>query len=100
MFQGLLEEVNTKTGIGHKIIEDSDRPNKLKVIYQQTVQLLEKEITKQLQRQNKLSPYPASFVEEYLKEPRKCKASLDSHWLGYISKGTQPAMKAEQSNTT
>ena len=25
----LVEEVNTKTGIGYKIIEDSDRPNKL-----------------------------------------------------------------------
>ena len=55
---------------------------------------------KQLQRQNKLAPYPTSFVEEHLKEARKCKASLDYHWLAYISKGTQPAMNAEQSNTT
>ena len=49
-FQDLLEEVNTKTGIGYKIIEDSDRPNKLKVLYQQSVHLLEEEIPKQLQR--------------------------------------------------
>ena len=31
-FQDLVEEVNTKTGVGYKIIEDSDRPNKLKVL--------------------------------------------------------------------
>ena len=97
-FQDLGEEVNTKTGIGYKIIEDSDRPNKLKVLYQQIVHLLEEEITKQLQRQNKLVPQQANFVEEHLKEARKCKASLDYHWLAYISKGTQPAMNAEQSN--
>ena len=53
-FQGLVEEVNTKTGIGYKVIEESDRPNKLKVLYQQTVHLLEEEIPQQLQRQNKL----------------------------------------------
>ena len=41
-----------------------------------------------------------NFVEEHLKEARKCKASLDYHWLSYISKGTQPAMDAEQSNAT
>ena len=99
-FQDLMEEVNTKTGIGYKIIEDSDRPNKLKVLYQQTVHLLEVEIPKQLQRQNKLVPYQANFVEEHLKDARKCKASLDYHWLAYISKSTQPAMNAEQSNTT
>ena len=44
--------------------------------------------------------YHANFVEEHLKEARKCKASLDHHWLAYISKGTQPAMNAEQSNAT
>ena len=98
-FQDLVEEVNTKTRIGYKIIEDSDQPNKLKVLYQQTVHLLEQEIPKQLQRQNKLVPYQANFVEEHLKEARKSKASLDCHWLAYISKGTQPAMNAEQSNT-
>ena len=48
-FQDSVEEVNTKTGIGYKIIEDSDRPNKLKVLYQQTVHLLEEEIPKQVQ---------------------------------------------------
>ena len=99
-FQDLLEEVNTKTGIGYKIIEDSARPNKLKVLYQQTVHLLKEEITKQLQRRNKLVPYQANFVEEHLKEARKRKASLDYHWLSYISKGTQQAMNAEQSNAT
>ena len=98
--QDLLEEVNNKTGIGYKIIEDSDRPNKLKVLYQQTVHLLEEEIPKQLQRRNKLTPYPTSFVEEHLKEARKCKSSLDYHWLAYISKGTQPEINAEQSNAT
>ena len=98
--QDLVEEVNTKTGIGYKIIEDSDRPNKLKVLYQQTVRLLEEKIPKQLQRRNKLVPYQANFVEEHLKEARKCKASLDYHWLSYISKGTQPAMNEEQSNAT
>ena len=99
-FQDLLEEVNTKTGIGYKIIEDSDRPNKLKVLNQQPVHLLEEEIPKQLQRRNKLVPYQANFVEEHLKEARKCEASSDYHWLAYISKGTQPAMNAEQSNAT
>ena len=99
-FRDLVEEVNTKTGIGYKITEDSDRSNKLKVLYQQTVHLLEEEIPKQLQRRNKLVPYQANFVEEHLKEARKCKASLDYHWLAYISKGTQPAMNAEQSNAT
>ena len=49
-FQDLLEEVNTKTGIGYKIIEDSDRPHKLRVLQQHTVHLLEEEIPKQLQR--------------------------------------------------
>ena len=99
-FQDLLEEVNTKTGIGYKIIEDSDRPNKLKVLYQQPVHFLEDKIPKQLQRRNKLVPYQANCVEEHLKEARKCKASLDYHWLAFINKGTQPAMNAEQSNTT
>ena len=96
--QELVEEVNTKRSIGYKRIEDSDRPNKLKVLYQQTVDLLEEEIPKQLQRRNKLVPYQANFVEEHLKEARKCKASLDYHWLSYISKGTKPEMNAEQSN--
>ena len=99
-FQDLLEEVNTKTGIGYKIIADSYRPRKLKVLYQLTVHLLEEEIPKQLQRRNKLVPYQAKFVEEHLIEERKCKASLDYHWLAYISKGTQPEMNAEQSNAT
>ena len=45
-------------------------------------------------------PYQANFVEEHLKEARKCKASLDYHWLAYISKGMQPAMNAKQSITT
>ena len=53
-----------------------------------------------MQRRNKLVPYQANFVEEHLKEARKCKASLDYQWLAYISKGTQPAMNTEQSNTT
>ena len=43
--------------------------------------------------------YQANFVEEHLKEERMCKASLDYYWLAYISKGTQPAMNAERSNT-
>ena len=45
-------------------------------------------------------PYQSNFVEEHLKEARKCKASLDYHWLAYISKSTQPEMNAEQSNAT
>ena len=99
--QELVEEINTKSSLGYKIIEDSDRPNKLKVLYQQTaVHPLEQEIPKQLQPQNKLVPYQANFVEEHLKEARKCKATLDYHWLSYISKGTQPEMNAEQSNAT
>ena len=98
-FKDLFEEFNTKTGISYKIIEDSDRPNKLKVLYQQTVHLLEEEVPKQLQRRNKLVPYQAKFAEEHLKEARKCKASLDYHWLSYISKVTLPAMNAEQKET-
>ena len=45
-------------------------------------------------------PFQANFVEEHLKEARKRKASFNYHWLAYISKGTQLAMNAEQSNTT
>ena len=90
-----MDENNTKTGIGCKIIEDSDRPNKLKVLCQQTAHLLEEEIPKQLQRQNNHVPYQAKFVEDHPKEARKCKANLDYNWLAYISKGKQPA---EQSN--
>ena len=66
----------------------------------QTVRLPEKEIPKQLQLRSKLRPYRANLYEEQLKEARKCKTSLDYHCLKYISKGTQPAMNAEQSNTT
>ena len=46
--QELVEEVNTERRLGYKIFEDSDRPNKLKGLYQQTVHLLEEEIPKQL----------------------------------------------------
>ena len=100
-FQDLVEEVNTKTGISYKIIEDSDRPYKLKALYQQTVHILEKEIPKQMPCRNKPALYEANFVEEHLKvEARKCKANLDYHWPAYISKGTQPAINAEKSNTT
>ena len=56
-FQDLVEEVNTKTGIGYKIIEGSDQPNKLKLLYQQTVHILEDEIPKQLQHRKKIVPY-------------------------------------------
>ena len=45
-------------------------------------------------------PYQADFVEELLKEARKCKACFDYHWLAHISKRTQPEINAEQSNTT
>ena len=78
-FQELVEEVNTKTAISYKIIEDSDQPNKLKAFSQETVHLLEDGKRKQLQRRSKLLPYQAIFVEEHLKEARMCKASLDYH---------------------
>ena len=55
-FQDLVEEIKIQTAICYKIFEDSDQPNKLKVLYQQTVHLLEEQIPKQLQRQNKLVP--------------------------------------------
>ena len=45
-------------------------------------------------------PYQTNFVEEHLTDARMCKVNLDYHWLANISKGTQPAMNAEQSNTT
>ena len=45
-------------------------------------------------------PDQANFVEEHLNEARVRNASLDYHWQAYISKGTQPAMNAEQSNAT
>ena len=57
-------------------------------------------IPKQLQRRNKPVPYKAYLFEEHLKEAGKCKASLNDHWLAHICKGTQPAMNAEQSNST
>ena len=74
-----MEEINIKTGIGYKIIEESDRPNKLKLLLQQALNILEKQIPKQLQLRNSLLPYQANFVEEHLKEARKRKASLDYH---------------------
>ena len=55
-FQGLVEEVNGKRSLCYKIIEDSERPNKIKVLYQQSIHLLEEEIPNQLQRRNKLAP--------------------------------------------
>ena len=73
MLQELVEEVNTKRRLGYKIIEDSDRPNKLKVLYQQIVHILEEEVPKQLQRRNKLVPYQANFVEEHLKKQESAK---------------------------
>ena len=95
-----MEEVNTKRRLGYKIIEHTDRPNKLKVLYQQTVHLQVEELTKQKHRRNKLVSCQASFVGGHLKEAMKCKASLDYHWLAYISRGTKPAMNAEQCNVT
>ena len=98
-FQDLVEEVNTKITLGYKIFEDSDRPNNLKVLYQKNVHLLKDGKPKQLQRRIMIAPYSTSFVEEHRKEARKCKAYSNYHWLAYISKGMQPAMNAEQSNT-
>ena len=72
--QELVDEVNTKRRLGQRIIADSDRPNKLRVLYQQTVHLLEEEIPKQLQRRNQLAPYPTNFLEEQLQQARECKA--------------------------
>ena len=43
---------------------------------------------------------PANFAEEQLLEARNCKESLDCHWLAYISKDMQPALKAKQSKAT
>ena len=91
-FQEFVEEVNTKRKLGYKIVEDWDRP------YQQTVNLLEEGIPKQLHCWNKLVAFKANFVEEHLKEACKCKAYLDYHWLAHMSKGTQPAMNAEKIN--
>ena len=73
----LVTEVNSKTFLGYKTFEDSDRRNKIEVLYQQTVHLLEEKIPKQLRLQKKLAPYPTNFVEEHLKVARKCKAGLD-----------------------
>ena len=98
-FQELVEEVNFKTGIGYKIIEDSDRPNKLKVLYHQNVRLLEEKMPEQLKRRNKLVPNQINFAKEHLEEAMKRKTSLDYHWLEYINKGTQQAINAEHSNT-
>ena len=44
--------------------------------------------------------YQANFVEEHLKQARKCKASLDYQWLAYINEGTQTTMNAQQCNAT
>ena len=53
-----------------------------------------------MQRRNQLAPYPTNLLEEQLQQATECKANLDTHWLAYISKGTQPEMKPEQSNTS
>ena len=53
-----------------------------------------------MQRRNQLAPYPTNLLEEQLQQARECKANLDIHWLAYISKGTQPVMNTEQSNTS
>ena len=59
--QDLVEDVNKIQMLGYKIIEYSDRPNKLKVLYQQTVHLLEDEIPKQLLRRKKACTLPNKF---------------------------------------
>ena len=43
-FQALAEEVNTIPTLGQKLTEDSDHPNKLKVLYQQAVHILVEKI--------------------------------------------------------
>ena len=98
-YQDLVEEVNTKRSLGYKLIEDSDLSNKLKVLFQQIVHLLEEELHKQFQRCNKFAPYPENSVEEHLQQATDFQAALDVHWLAYISKGTQPSMNTGQRNT-
>ena len=66
-----MEEFNTIRRLGYKVIEDSDWRNKLKVLCQQTVHVLEEEIHKQLQRRTKLVIYHTIFVEEKVKEEMK-----------------------------
>ena len=95
----LVEEVNPERTLGYKIIEDSDRPNK------QTKSSVPTDCSSSSGRntqkncsvKTRLCP-TSTFFEEHLKEARKCKASLDYHWLAYISKGTQPTNYAEQIN--
>ena len=95
-FEDLVEEVNTKRRLGYKIIEDSDRPNKQKVLYQQTVHLLEEKNPSNCSFETSL--HPSSFNEEHLKKAKRCKSNMDYHCFAYKSNGTQPAMNAEQSN--
>ena len=42
--------------------------------------------------------YQENFVEKDLQEAKNCEAILDNHWLAYVSKGTQSAVNAVQSN--
>ena len=49
--QDVAEEVNSKRSLGYKLLGDLDQPNKLKVLYQHSVHLLEDEIPKELQPQ-------------------------------------------------
>ena len=91
-FQDLMEEF--KTLHGYKVNEDSDQIKKLRSSTNRLITFKKKFSRK------KLLPYQANFVEEHLKEARLRKASSDNHWLAHVSKGTQPAMNAEQSSRT
>ena len=96
--QDLVKEDNTKRRLGYKLIDHSDRPNKLKFPYKQTVYHLDEEIPMQLRPRNKIVPSAGIFFEDQLKQSREYKASLDYHSLAYISKVMQPTNNAAQSN--
>ena len=76
-----MKENNAKRTLRFKIIEGSNRPNKVKVIYQQIVRILEEEIPQQLQLRNKLESLSQKFIQEQIRQTRECRAELEFNSL-------------------
>ena len=49
---------------------------------------------------NKITPYPAVFVEDHIGNASKSEIIFDNNWLAKLNKTTQPAMSAEHCNTS
>ena len=60
-FQDLVEEIKTERKLGYKKIRDSDRPNKLKVLYQQTCSSSRRRNTQATEASQSACALPSEF---------------------------------------